>query len=89
MTFEPNAAAVIAELNTALSKKYKDGSLSVAMTQKPSIVAKFGRFVVLHGDKPLHGATRSSLPEQSEVVYGCNSIEELEREVAGYLAQAA
>jgi hypothetical protein len=93
--FDPSAPATIAYLNKLLSRYPTTRSLSVAMTQKPYVVERFGHYVAIHTDKTspcpiLHESMNPDavFVDGNEVVSGCSDLEDFTREVEGYISSS-
>jgi|SRR5579871_2116428 len=92
-TFDPSAPEAITYLNRILSRHPSTRSLSVAMTQKPCVVSKYGRYIVTNTDKTapcpiLHESMKPDavFVDGHEVVWGSSNLEDFLREVEGYIA---
>ena len=94
MSFDPSAPTVVFHANRLLHMNPATRNLSASMTTKPSVIARFGRYVVTHG----HPYARTGMLEEltrpnalhldgREVIYGSNDLQAFETEVLGFLGQ--
>jgi hypothetical protein len=94
MTFDPSAQITIFHANRLLHMNPATRDLLASMTTKPSVIARFGRYVVTHG----HPYARTGMLEEltrphalhldgREVIYGSNNLQAFENEVLGFLGQ--
>ena len=95
--FDPNAANVIINLNVRLSKNPCTRLLTARMTQKPSILDAYGRYVLTVRPYSSFFSRNSTIDELTrpdslqldgfEVMWGSDSLQDFEAEVMGLLEQ--
>jgi hypothetical protein len=94
---DPNAANVIINLNLYLSKNPRTRLLTARMTQKPSILDAYGRYVLTVRPYSSFFSRNSTIDELTrpdslqldgfEVMWGSDSLQDFEAEVMGLLEQ--
>jgi hypothetical protein len=97
--FDPNAPNVITSLNHRLSKNPLTRLLTARMTQKPSILDAYGRYVItvrpyssfISRNSTVDDLTRPDALHLDgfEVMWGSDNLQDFEAEVMGLIDQEA